>query len=191
MTAWKGMVARSFDVNSFDDYVVHEVVPRLTAWKPDFVVLHNTMIPRLTPGINASGEHDPGWHATSGDRRMVGLQSYYRDDQKWSGGPHLFVADDLIWAFTPLWVPGVHSPSWNDVSWGVEVVGDYDREEFSPSTFANVTNALATLHRTIGKSPDTLRFHKEDPATTHRGCPGVNIEKDEIVSMVKFLIGTT
>lgn len=60
---------------------------------------------------------------------MQNLQSYYRDTMKWSGGPHLFVADDLVWAFTPLTVPGVHSPSWNNVSWGVELVGDYSTEQ--------------------------------------------------------------
>jgi len=62
---------------------------------------------------------------------------------KWSGGPHVFVADDLLWAFTPLTVPGVHSPSWNDVSRGVELVGDYSTEQIVPGLKANAISALA------------------------------------------------
>lgn len=167
---WKGIVGRSFTVDTFEEYVREKVAPRLV-WKPDFVVLHNTMIPRLDQ-----------WHDVSGDRRMIGLESYYRDDQQWSGGPHLFIADDFIWAFTPLWVPGVHSPTWNNISWGVEVVGDYDKEELPQAVFANIIGALATLHVTLDNLPaNTLHFHKEDPATTHRGCPGQNIVKQEIV----------
>ena len=61
--------------------------------------------------------------------------------------PHLFVADDLIWVFTPLTVAGVHSPSWNDVAWGVEMVGEYDIETFGDAVRDNTVSALAALHR--------------------------------------------
>ena len=44
---------------------------------------------------------------------MRNLEAYYRDEQDWSAGPHLFVADDLIWVFTPLRTSWVHSPSWD------------------------------------------------------------------------------
>jgi hypothetical protein len=169
VTQWKGIVGKGFTADQFDEYVRNEITPRLV-WKPDFVVLHNTLIPRLDE-----------WHNVTGWQRMSGLEGYYRDDQKWSGGPHLFIADDLIWAFTPMTVPGVHSPSWNGVSWGVEVVGDYDTEDLPQSVFDNVIAALAAMHVAIDKPATTLRFHKEDPATTHRGCPGHNIVKQEVV----------
>lgn len=175
--SWKGIVGRSFTVDTFSEYVREEVVPKLV-WKPDFVVLHNTLIPRLDE-----------WHNVSGEHRMRGLEGYYRDDQKWSAGPHLFIADDYIWAFTPLWVPGVHSPSWNPVSWGVETVGDYDTEELPQSVFDNIIGALAALHVALDNKPaETLRFHKEDPATTHRGCPGHNIVKKDIVQALKVAL---
>jgi hypothetical protein len=178
MPHWKGIIARSFDVDGFTDYVNNEVMQYLASWTPEFVVLHNTQIPRLDQ-----------WHDVPGLQRMRGLESFYRDEQKWSGGPHLFVADDLIWAFTPLWVPGVHSPSWNDVSWGVETVGDYDKEELPQNVFDNVIGALAALHVAIGQPANTLRFHKEDPATTHRGCPGRNIVKQEVVDALASALG--
>jgi len=119
MPAWKGIVGRGFTAADFEQYVQ---TIKLTLWHPQFVVLHNTFIPRLAD-----------WHQVPGEQRMQNLQHYYCDTQHWSAGPHLFIADDLIWVFTPLDTPGVHSPSWNAISWGVELVGDYTTEELSPS----------------------------------------------------------
>ena len=116
---------------------------------------------------------------------MRGLEGYYRDVQKWSGGPHLFVADDLIWAFTPLTVPGVHAPSWNAQSWGVEMVGDYDHEDLSQEVLGNTVAALVTLHAAIGVSADKLHLHREDPLTTHKNCPGKNVVKADVIAAVK------
>lgn len=170
MAAWKGIVGRGFTAAEFEDYV-----RTLTfgAWRPQFTVVHNTGDPRFDE-----------WHSVPGARRMRGLESYYRDDMKWSGGPHLFVADDLIWAFTPLTVPGVHSPSWNSISWGVEIVGDYDHEELRPDVWQNVVSALSTLHMAAGLNPDSLRLHKEDPRTTHSYCPGVRIVKQTLIDAI-------
>lgn len=176
MSAWKGVVGTGFTADAFDAYVDGV---QLGAWSPEFVVLHNTAIPTLAD-----------WHKVPGARRMQGLVSYYRDDQKWSGGPHLFVADDLIWVFTPLTVPGVHAPSWNGVAWGVETVGDYAKEQLTAAVRGNLVRALAALHRRGELDPDDLKLHKQDPKTTHKGCPGVYLAsvRDEIVSEVKGLL---
>src|ERR1700722_9266570 len=91
MSTWKGIVGKGFTANAFDDYV-RELV--MDDWKPTFVVLHNTSEPRLTQ-----------WHSTPGDQRMRNLEEYYRNPDPhtgkppWSAGPHLFIADDLIWVF--------------------------------------------------------------------------------------------
>lgn len=114
---------------------------------------------------------------------MKNLESYYRDTMKWSAGPHLFMADDLIWVFTPVTVPGVHSPSWNLISWGVEMVGDFSTEKLVSPQRDNVTRALATLRSALGLDPHALRLHKEDPKTTHQ-CPGSNVIKSEIIQEV-------
>jgi hypothetical protein len=173
---WKGIIGQYFTPAGFIDYVANL---RFAAWRPSFVVVHNTAIPTLAD-----------WHKVPGHVRMNGLAAYYRDEMKWSGGPHLFVADDVIWVFTPLTVPGVHSPSWNAVSWGVEMVGDYDREPLSASVFANTASALATLHDAIGLDPKTIRFHKEDPKTTHRGCPGHAVVKADLIALVREKLET-
>ena len=169
--AWQGIVNRNFTAEQFATYV-----PSLhfTNWRPSFVVLHNTSAPTLAQ-----------WHHTDGHQRMLNLESYYRDTMHWSAGPHLFVANDAIWAFTPLTVPGVHSPSWNRVSWGVEMVGEYETEPFDSGAGAKVRDltveALAVLHATMGFDSSSLRFHKEDPATTHNSCPGQHVHKADVV----------
>jgi peptidoglycan hydrolase-like protein with peptidoglycan-binding domain len=176
MSTWKGIVGRGFTASLFDDYVRDLVI---SDWKASFVVLHNTSEPRLAD-----------WHKVSGEQRMQNLQEYYRNPDPsvhkaaWSAGPHLFVADDLIWVFTPLTTSGVHSPSWNAISWGVEMVGEYDEEPFGEQVRNNTIAALASLHAKLGFDPRGLRFHKEDPKTTHRDCPGKYVSKSDIIARV-------
>lgn len=175
MPRWKGIVGEGFTPAAFDAYVRQLA---FGAWRPSFVVLHNTEVPRFSD-----------WHRVPGKRRMEGLARYYRDDQGWSAGPHLFVADDLIWVFTPLTTSGVHSPSWNGISWGVEMVGDYRAELLDRRVRDNTVHALATLHSVLGLDPQKLRLHKEDPGTTHRGCPGPRVDKADIVRRVQAQMG--
>ena len=117
------------------------------------------------------------------EQRMKNLENFYKNTQKWSAGPHLFVADDLIWVFTPLTVSGVHSPSWNSVAWGVEMVGDFNAEPFDARVRDNAVAALASLHAVLGLDPKTLKLHKEDKKTTH-DCPGKNVVKQDIIDRI-------
>jgi len=177
MSTWKGIEGKCYTPDAFDAYVKNL---KFVAWKPKFVVLHNTGVPKFSE-----------WHKHSGHSRMKGLEHYYRDKQKWSAGPHLFVADDYIWTFTRLTQPGVHAPSWNHVAWGVEMVGDYDSEPFHPRVRANAIRALAALHRIGGLDPATLRLHKEDVNTTHKHCPGKHVSKVDIITSVKQYLSFT
>ncbi len=169
MAIWKGIVGKGFPPSDFSAYVG---TISFAAWRPQFVVLHNTAAPKLSD-----------WHSVPGETRMRNLENYYENVMQWSAGPHLFVADDLIWVFTPLNTSGVHSPSWNSISWGVEMVGDYSVEPFGAAVRGNAISALATLHVTLGLDPHTLRLHKEDPKTTHI-CPGKNVVKADIIQGV-------
>lgn len=169
MATWKGIVGRGFTPDQFDKYVKSL---KFHSWHPQFVVLHNTGIPNLAR-----------WHDYSGAARMRGLAGYYKG-MGWSGGPHLFVANNLIWLFTPLTVPGVHSPSWNEVSWGIEMVGSYSEEPFNPYVRDNTVKALATLHIAMGIDSHTLKFHKDDPKTTHKDCPGKHVDKADMIARI-------
>jgi hypothetical protein len=171
MPTWKGIVGKGFTADNFAQYVG---TLTLTNWRPQFVVVHNTSAPRLSQ-----------WHSTPGSQRMLNLENYFKNQLGWSAGPHLFIADDFIWVFTPLTTSGVHSPSWNAISWGVEIVGEYEQETFAGPIKSNVIDALAILHQCLGIDPAGMRFHKEDPRTTHRTCPGRNIVKGDLIAAVK------
>lgn len=180
MPNWKGIIGLGFDIEAFRGYFSGVI---LGDWRPEFIVLHNTEVPSLAR-----------WHDYPGERRMKGLEQYYRDEaprahglKGWSAGPHLFIADDLIWAFTPLNTPGVHSPSWNDLSWGFEMVGNYDKEPFGDDVKRNTLEALAIAHRFMSWTEPKIRFHREDPLTDHH-CPGNNVVKAEIEAGVQVLL---
>lgn len=171
---WVEIVGRSFTPAGFQAYC--ETL-RWTTWRPSFVVLHNTASPTLA--------QRPEGLTSENIQALVG---YYRDALHWHAGPHLFVDDRQIWVFTPLTVPGVHSPSWNLVSLGVEMLGDYQTESFSAGRGQKVrehaVQAIATLSAAIGLDPATMRLHHEDPKTTHH-CPGDNVHKPDVIAAVQ------
>jgi hypothetical protein len=74
--------------------------------------------------------------------------------------------------FTPLNLSGVHSPSWNKVALGVEMLGDYQTEAFDSgrgrAVHDNAVAAIATLSAVLAIDPETMRLHREDPETTHK-----------------------
>jgi hypothetical protein len=177
MGDWKGIVGNSYSADDFDTYC-HAL--NWTAWRPQFIVLHNTAAPTLAQRPNGFTK-----------QHILNLEAFYRDQQKWSAGPHLFIDDKQIWVFTPLTFSGVHSPSWNKVALGIEMLGDYDRDEFDSGrglkVQKNAVAAIATLSAVLGLDPDSMRLHKEDPRTTH-ACPGRNVSKARFIEGVKDLM---
>lgn len=174
---WKGIVGRDFSPAEFDDYC-HEL--QWTAWRPSFIVLHNTATPSLAQRPNGfTVQH------------IKNLEMFYRDTQGWKAGPHLFIDDSKIWVFTPLTVSGTHSPSWNKVALGFEMLGNYEAESFSTGrglkVRKNAVAAVATLSAILGLEPTTMRIHREDPLTTH-ACPGKNVRKLEVIQEVTDLL---
>lgn len=182
MGEWKGIVGQFYTPEEFDAYVrgLKNSGKLFADWRPQFVVLHNTSNPTLAMRPNGFT------HA-----QIQNLADYYRG-MGWSAGPHCFVDQHGIWAFTPLWTPGVHSPSWNEVSWGVEVLGEYQSESAAKGPGANVVHnavcCLATLHDVAGLDSHSLRPHHADPLTTHKDCPGKNILISDIIERTHNLI---
>ena len=174
--AWKGIVAKSFAPDTFESYchMLHWIT-----WRPSFIVLHNTAAPNLAQRPTGLTE-----------QHIRNLESFYRDTQKWSAGPHLFIDDKQIWVFTALTVSGVHSPSWNKIALGVEMLGDYESESFSHgrglAVRRNAVSAMATISAVLGLDPQGMRLHWEDPLTTHK-CPGKYVLKDEVIAEVAEL----
>jgi len=177
MGNWKVIVGSSFSADGFDSYC-HAL--HWTQWRPSFIVLHNTASPSLAQRPNGLTQ-----------QHIKNLEGFYRDTQKWSAGPHLFVDDRQIWVFTPLTLSGTHSPSFNKVALGIEMLGDFATEAFLTDRGDKVRNnaiaAVATLSAVLGLDPETLKLHKEDPKTTH-DCPGRNVDKTKFIGDVKALM---
>lgn len=184
---WRGIVGKSF--KSIDEFSAYVDTVKFGLWRPKFIVVHNTSVPDLRTYSNWQTRPKP----VTDEQWMLNLQGYYRDQQGWSAGPHLFVTPKSICVFTPLNGPGTHTPSWNSVSWGVETVGEFETEPFAGTTSqANLIGALGVLYEKSGLSPFPysigqygLHFHKEDIHTTHRSCPGKNMDKNALMQGIK------
>jgi hypothetical protein len=177
MGGWKGIVGTSFTAEEFDSYC-HAL--RWSAWRPSFVVLHNTAIPSLAQRPQGLTK-----------QHILNLERFYRDEKGWKAGPHLFVDDKQIWVFTPLTLSGTHSPSWNKTALGVEMLGDFAKESFDSGrglkVQKNAIAAFATLCAVVGIDPETTRLHREDTVTTH-SCPGAGVNKSRFIEAVKGLM---
>lgn len=183
------IVGRGF---TLPELALHLAALPRTGWSPRFVVVHNTAPPDLR--MYAQWVAGKKW---TGEQWMINLSHFYAG-KGWSGGPHLFVTPDKIWALTPLSVPGVHSPSWNRVSAGVETVGDFETDPFDGEIRTNLVGTLALLHAHFDMDPADFRLgqhglhlHREDPLTTHRTCPGRHVVKSELVEEVVAEMGST
>lgn len=178
------IVARKFSHAEFKAYLDGL---KITPWA-SFVVVHNTSAPDIHL-FRDDWMKRPGW---TPEQWLRNLTSYYVG-MGWNGTPHLFIPpmDDTILVLNSLLVHGTHTPSWNRFSYGVETVGEFERESFSDPTRANLVAALAALHEKLGLRPDGfslgssgLHFHREDKATTHHFCPGRNMIKTDLVERV-------
>ena len=148
-----------------------------SGWLPKFAVLHNTGAPKLSD-----------WHRVPSETRIRNLAEYYANERGWSGGPHLIIDDRMIWVFNPLTKPGIHSPSWNQDTIGITMVGDYSIEPFNEAVRDNTVKAIATLYGRLKLKADTLRFHSEDPRGVQQQCPGKNVDKADMIRRVDAVL---
>ncbi|MGH6787693.1 MAG: N-acetylmuramoyl-L-alanine amidase [Novosphingobium sp.] len=172
MAQWKPIIGLSFDAEGFDTYCKSLT---WSNWRPSFVAIHNTAIPNLAGRPNGFTK-----------QHIRNLEGYYQG-LGWKAGPHLFIDDKQIWVFTPLTTTGRHSPSWNNIALGFEMLGDYASDKFASgrglAVRKNAVAATATICRRLGLDPQGIRLHKEDPATDH-DCPGKNVKKKEFIADV-------
>lgn len=176
--AWPAL-KKDFSQEGFRDYVQSL---SWNSWRPNKIVWHNTAAPTLKQWI-VTADSDAREGKTPGITRIQNLERFFRDNNGWSGCPHLFVANDRIWVMNPLTAPGVHSPSWNGTSIGIEMIGDFASEEDDLGEGLKVKNntilATAALCSALGIDPNNSIFlHKQDPKTTH-DCPGEKIARDK------------
>jgi len=122
---WSGIIGAPMDIPK-----VRALIEAMSfhKWRPSLIVWHNTAAPTLAQW-QKSAEEDRRAGRAPGVTRILNLQQYFSVQRGWSSGPHAFVADDVIWPFTPFNMKGTHSPSWNGIAIGIEMIGDFSKED--------------------------------------------------------------
>lgn len=128
--------------------------------QPDKLVIHHTWRPTKE-----------SWQ---GERTILGLKNYY-EKKGWSAGPHLFIAEDGIWLFTPMNQTGIHASSLNPHSIGIEVVGDYDAKIWEGETKNNALGVIKSLLNELNLGNEAIYFHRD---VSGKSCPGWAITKE-------------
>lgn len=183
---WNDFVGKAYSRADFAAYVA-SLTWTAKVWNPQRpqmpkgIVLHNTAAPTLAQWAESGPKHAA---------RIRNLRDFYEKQQHWHGGPHLFVSRDWITVFDGLLEHGTHSPSFNAGYFGIEMVGNYDIEEFDSGDGAKVRDntafAAAILCHKFGWEPDAklIRLHKEDPETKH-ACPGRKVDKLAMIARIR------
>lgn len=170
------LVKEILTVEEFEPYVRSLKIRE--HWSPTKLVLHNTAKPNLKTWVSKK---------TSQEKRLDNLETYYLS-RGWNGAPHLFVSPTHICVFNALTRRGTHSPSYNFVAFGIEMVGDYDVEEFNSGPGLKVQEhtvaacGVLCYHARIDTAQ--IFLHKEDPKTDH-DCPGKKVNKAVMVKKIR------
>ena len=107
-------VGRVWNPKSLEEYL-------RTITKPDWckaITLHQTSSPSLA-------QRPQGLSVGLIDK----FRDFYKNDMGWSAGPHLYIDENEIYGMCDLRKKGVHAVSFNKIAIGIEVLGDYDRED--------------------------------------------------------------
>lgn len=161
------------------------------AWRPRFVTMHHTGAPDLATWRGWQTRARP----VSDEQWLKNLAAYYgAPPLGWSAGPHFFFTPKNFCVLSPPTSRGVHAVSFNAMSWGVECVGDFDREKFDGPVRDKYVEGLACLHIATGlqlapfqKGARGLHFHRDDPRTS-KTCPGKGVDKTALVKLVQAKI---
>lgn len=137
---------------------------------PAGIVLHHTWKPTVED-----------WRGLAS---MQGMQRFYAG-KGWLSAPHLYVAPDGIWLFTPLDRRGIHAGNGNALlrngRWtytlGIEMVGNYDFKRPDGAVWLQTKIVLASLCRKLGGGARSLiSFHRD--YTSEKSCPGWAVTKE-------------
>ena len=103
-------------------------------------------------------------------QHIENMKSFYQK-LGWNRGPHIFVDDDQIFGMTPLSEQGIHAPDFNRNAIGIEVLGDYDKEDPKTGRGEDCWNMAFQTVRAIVDwlglpiNGETIVFHRECKVT--------------------------
>lgn len=152
---------------------------------PDRMVLHHTWKPTIA-----------SWRGFS---TMHGMRRFY-EGKGWSAGPHIYVAPDGIWLFTPMNEVGIHA-GWGNANkeflqsgyrdfrrlrWysiGIEMVGNYERERPCGVIWDGSRAVMAALAMRFDRPiEDCISFHRDH--TRSKTCPGSAVHHEWVYAEV-------
>ena len=155
-----------------------------TDWRPQGITLHNTALPTLAQWAETGAAHDA---------RIRNLQEFY--EQTKAGTPARTGSSRATGSIgSPIRsVPGIHSRCFNKTRFGIEMVGDYNKEEFNSGDGAmvrdNAVFLIAALNLKFNFDPGDLTFHVECKKDNH-DCPGKKVVKADVISRVREMMAT-
>lgn len=175
------MIGRSLSVSEWNDYIAQYDFGPVA---PSRLVLHHTFIPNLSQ-----------WRGLAS---MRGMQDYYRQ-LGWSAAPHIYVAPDGIWLFTPMSQVGIHAGSGNSgvtngVWWysiGLEMVGHYDAVRPSGKVWEYARVVMSSISKRLKIAPRQLiSFHRDYP-DAFKSCPGWAVTHDWVWGEVEAFVNNS
>jgi N-acetylmuramoyl-L-alanine amidase len=154
-----------------------------------FITLHNTSEPSLARWAHNRLKYSPV-------ELMRNMESSWRA-LHWHTGPHYCIVpepDGPIFELSDPSAPGVHASCFNSRSIGIEMVGEYNLEDWHTGPGAIVRDAaiylVAALHKALNLLPSPyvynqtgLHFHKFCVRDQH-DCPGKGVVYNEVVDAV-------
>lgn len=159
------MIGKVLSIAEWQNYVANYDFGRLA---PSRLVLHHTYRPDETQ-----------WRGLTS---MRGMQNFYAG-KGWTAGPHIYVAPDGIWLFTPMSQIGIHAGTGNGslkAGWysiGLEMVGYFDTKRPSGAVWDYAKAVMVGLSRRLNIPPRQLiSFHRD--YTNQKSCPGWAVTKD-------------
>jgi hypothetical protein len=155
-----------------------------------FITLHNTSLPSLALWARNRTRF-------SAKQLVMNMEDGWRA-QHWHTGPHYLVTpepDQPIFELSDPSAPGVHASCFNLDSIGIEMVGEYNNEDFNSGAGATVRDnavlLLAALHKKLGLTPlpfvydkRGLHFHKDCVRDQH-DCPGSGVVRPAIITLIQ------
>lgn len=182
---WDQFDGKSYTREQFAK-MINDIPASKLSWVK-FLTCHNTASPTIAQWLGS----------VPAQQRIMNLQSYYEHSLGWHCGPHGFIPpsrDICIWGFTPFTTRGIHASCFNQLSIGLEMVGDFEREDFNSGSGAlvrdNTVYVLAVLYHKLGLRPDGyvygrsgLHLHRDCKRDQH-ACPGKTVNRDALVKAV-------
>jgi len=148
--------------NQQTGWTVQRFASYLKCWKPfaeiTEVFIHHTVIP--TPET---------WRG----RESILVMKRVYEIKGWTAGPHIFVAPDGIWVFTPPHKQGVGCTGHNTHAIHVEIVGNYESNELKGDMLRKSIDTFAAICEWLNYDPMNLYLHRDFANTK---CPGKNID---------------